>query len=670
MKRMLSLRACATLSLSVGLVSVAAAQPPLRMAAEVAREPAIESDELESALTSIALERLSLEQNIAAESLTIVDTSRGEFPLQGRTVFIFAVQNSADQSVHTMLLDDKGAPVDREALNQAEAEAREARFGRFSPELAERLQSADAEELIAVIIRAEDEPVELERIDPGLALAGEEVGFLLEAHATANIEAAALATAPLLNDLMATGAAATADELLPYVYAELTPDELRALAKRPDVALIYEDGAFEPTLNVSRVVTGMALAHNAYGATGGGIRVGSVEVFDPFSGGAEVALANPFLAGTINGTPIAERCAVGSHATAVAGIIRSTHASHRGYAPNCALWAGSACASSWAQVHSRMTQAINWGALVINCSFGTSDCSRVTAEDQWFDDLSYRYLRSIVVAAGNCGGWTQRVGTPASGYNVIAVGNFDDWDTDPFNINNYPATWGDDAMSATSSWMDPPSFANDREKPELAAPGEFIVSTSRTAPWTANAGSGTSFAAPAVTGTIAAMHGQNVNLAGWPEAVKAILMATAMHNLEGAVRLSEFDGAGGLDAYKAVQAARRTRGGWWGYSFTCATPSPTDITSIPLAAGKRTRVAICWQVDPSYANYANDVSSDLNLQIVAPSGAVVASSTSLCNSYEIVDFTPAAAGTYRVRVVKPFCAKSPRAVGMGWYQTP
>ena len=59
-------------------------------------------------------------------------------------------------------------------------------------------------------------------------------------------------------------------------------------------------------------------------------------------------------------------------------------------------------------------------------------------------------------------------------YNIITVGAFDDRNT----IRN-------------------------REKPEVTAPGSNIMSTTTASPWYGNIGSGTSYAAPMVTGVAA-----------------------------------------------------------------------------------------------------------------------------------------------------------------------
>ena len=68
-------------------------------------------------------------------------------------------------------------------------------------------------------------------------------------------------------------------------------------------------------------------------------------------------------------------------------------------------------------------------------------------------------------------------------------------------------------------------------------------------------------------------------------------MATAIHNIEGDARLSEYDGTGGLVANAADDVAGRTRGDWGTGSYTCSgSPSTLVLGPIYLEANLITRV--------------------------------------------------------------------------------
>jgi subtilisin family serine protease len=278
--------------------------------------------------------------------------------------------------------------------------------------------------------------------------------------------------------------------------------------------------------------------------------------------------------------------------------------------------------------------------------------------DRFYDNMVINRNITIVKSAGNraCGR-DGNVTSPGLAYNIITVGNFDDRNT---------VRWDDDVMNPCSSWRDPESWRKDREKPEVAAPGTNINTTTILPPWTGNAGSGTSFAAPMVTGVAALLIQRNSDLAVWPEAIKAIIMATAVNNIEGRRRLSEYDGAGGIVANRADDVVRGVSGTWGGRSYSCGTVDPLDVATMYLYGGMRTRAVIAWNTDPSYQHYANQPSADLDLQIVSPSGGVVASSHSWDNTYEIVDFTPSISGNYKLRVKRFRCDLSPRWLGWAW----
>jgi subtilisin family serine protease len=251
--------------------------------------------------------------------------------------------------------------------------------------------------------------------------------------------------------------------------------------------------------------------------------------------------------------------------------------------------------------------------------------------------------------------------SPATAYNVVTVGAFDD-------KNSF--LWAGDTMSTFTSSVDPISTHNDREKPEISAPGTGIRSTLTAFPWLGNYGStnGTSYSSPIVAGAAVQMMQRNTVLQSWPESVKAILMVTALHDVEPPARLSEKEGAGSLVAIYADQIVRRVGGNWGGVSYSCTAALDTSMTTMALTAGRRLRAVVAWDNDPAYTSYSTQPCADLDLQIVNSAGAVVASSSSWDNTYEIVDFTVPATGTYTLRVHKYRCSLSPRYLGWSWFQ--
>lgn len=311
----------------------------------------------------------------------------------------------------------------------------------------------------------------------------------------------------------------------------------------------------------------------------------------------------------------------------------------------------SANAGSWQE--SDMIAASDWaitnGANILSNSWWNETNLVMSGIDKYFDHVVFEHLKTVTVASGNNDTRTGNVYSPGLGYNVITVGGFDDKDT---------STWSDDMMwaigqSPGSSWKDPLSQHMDREKPEVSAVATHgtrtITSTQPFPPWIDKTpGAGTSYAAPAVAAEAALLMQANTILKNWPEVTKAVIMTSAVHNIEGNGKLSEYDGAGGIDILKAYETVINNR---WKNDLLVASSLPKDYP-FSASAGQKVRVAVVWDSHPDNNHPPNEdnLTADLDIQIYDPSGALVTSSASFDNSYEIVEFTAATAGTYKARL--------------------
>jgi hypothetical protein len=273
-----------------------------------------------------------------------------------------------------------------------------------------------------------------------------------------------------------------------------------------------------------------------------------------------------------------------------------------------------------------------------------------------FDYWARYYLTFVTISAGNN---FNQVASPAIAYNVLAVGSFN---------NNNTSEWSDDVMSNFSSWQNPISPNNDREKPEVVAVGENLVGWG----WQnleSNFLSGTSFAAPQVAGLGALLLNRNQQLTSWPEAMRAIVMASAIHDLDGDSRIvpgiDSRDGAGGIVADQAIYAAelRGTTGSacsrscWWGFGTASILSGGNQTVTFSAISGQRVRVAISWwaAADGPTNNYAGEaLNTNLDLKVKDPVGNYFTNSTSTSqdNNFELVDFTAPTSGIYTIEIYK------------------
>jgi hypothetical protein len=338
-------------------------------------------------------------------------------------------------------------------------------------------------------------------------------------------------------------------------------------------------------------------------------------------------------------------------------MVASQHGTYEGIAQDVNLY--SANATTYGD--SNLSAAMDWAATtigvdIINNSWGgNAGNTNLNVHDRHLDYIVRNIWATVTVAAGNengiCGSGTGRVTSPGRAYNVISVGNYADGNTE---------TWGDDVMASCSSYIDPSTGVG---KPEVAGSGSSIMSTTDTDPWTGNVGSGTSYAAPMVAAEAALLMERNNNLTNLPEAVKAIILATALNNIEGDSRFSDYDGAGGVDMRAAFNLVDQ---GLWAWNSVTSGDFPTSHSFFAFA-GETVRAAIAWDSNPT-SDYSSDpLDADIDLQIYDPDGDYVTGSTSLSDSYEIVEFMAAETGLYEMRIDEFSFNGTTEYIGAAWW---
>jgi hypothetical protein len=446
-----------------------------------------------------------------------------------------------------------------------------------------------------------------------------------------------------------------ASEIAPVIFLTgLSRAQLEDLARQPEIDKIYDASLpGGPLLDIARPTQNADLLETWGNYTGSGINVGIVE-------GERASNVNPYL--NIVQTRDTGR-SIKSHPTAVSGMVASFHSTIRGIANAANLY--SANGDDYTTI-AALEAAMDWATSrvsIMNNSFWAAECGLndvIQTIDRHMDYLVRYNYDLAVVAAGNfavvsCDGTNPApyVSSPSKGYNALTVGNYQDHNT---------LDWSDDDMRPSSSYN-----TSGRWKPEVAASGSDINSTITSSPWTGPTGSGTSYSSPMVSGLAANIQQAAPGLSNEPEAVTAIIMATAMHNIEGSSVISRQDGTGGIDASAALVSVER--GNYDDVYIESTTTFPLEYTQFAYK-GETVRFAIRWLSNPT-SDYTSDVLPvDLDLKAYRSDGTtLITSSSNGITNIEIVQFVAPASETYRFRIERyGSWTGGATWLGVGWWR--
>ena len=321
--------------------------------------------------------------------------------------------------------------------------------------------------------------------------------------------------------------------LLNLLAVRLPDDRVDLLRAHPLVASVEPDLAVDFALDISVPATG------APSFWGGGFTGGPFELVVPDTG---VDASHPALVARISDAQTFHDAArfqgdyadnfsttddLHGHGTHIAGIVASQDATYRGVAYGMlgvinAKFGYLTNVGGGRGIESDSMKAMDWAILtaggdVLSLSFGGGPNDN--GESGWG-----RYMDALVddlgipvsVAAGNGGPGGGTLGIPATSYNIMTVGAIDDQNT---------VSRADDAIAAFSSRG---PTGDNRQKPDIAAPGSSIVSAAHdweVAPdfvafW------GTSMAAPHV-GAGFLLYTHAAGAPSFPARSKAVFLNTA-----------------------------------------------------------------------------------------------------------------------------------------------
>jgi serine protease AprX len=343
-----------------------------------------------------------------------------------------------------------------------------------------------------------------------------------------------------------------------------------------------------------------------------------------------------------------------SHMTKSIGIIGNRYADGKcggdwqGYAPEATVLLANADdypdRYEWARDRNANVITMSW-------HFGSEeDDGSLHSRDVYFDYWVTRWpYPSVFTSAGN---EADDAFASGKGYNFMGVGNV---------VNEDDGDRCNDVISTTSSWKNPTTPHGDHEVPAIAAPG------SRHALLGSSFG-GTSCATPVAASIAALLMSRNRSLKIWPEAIRAILLATANYQRADGADYSRFadgrDGAGLVNSLYALwTAGRRESNGkphFRAHDYGLARAADfkrgyfsRTWTARVATTASRVRVALAWNARTLRLFGIPLVSwldADLDLHVFDPDGHLVASGSSWDNSWELVEFTPRRIGEYTVKI--------------------
>lgn len=432
---------------------------------------------------------------------------------------------------------------------------------------------------------------------------------------------------PLVEQLKADGQQVTYQSLYtPMITARVTPSVIEKITPRADVKRMYIEKISKPRLNASRIVV-QANTVNSRGFTGGPQQrpVAIVEVGKIASHPNLPANQRSFCNSTAS-------TIISGHKTGVAGIIQSTNATYKGIAPDIQIIDSVVDYElSDMQVMAATDCAVST-ASAINMSFG-HDTNGNFAHSlvEYVDDLVYSTGATIVVSASN--NCEQKPGSPDLAFNVINVSSFGDNNTTSFTDDIVPCT-----NDIAGSYLNPDTPNLDREEPDVVAPGVNIrtINLSGSFQDADPPSGGTSFAAPHVTAGVGLLNQRKPDLYYYAAEARAIIMASARHNLEGSSRLSDRDGVGGI---MLAAADTVVANGQSDFLFNDGNVSNFPISkSFTATNGQKVRVVITWLHKMPLGKSEDEPTTDLDLNVYCGS-TFIGSSESYDNNFEIVEFT-------------------------------
>jgi serine protease AprX len=599
------------------------------------------------------LEAVARAINTGVENLQVLHEGVGRLAHLGTEARFYKVYDTATRNTAGVAIDETGRAVDADDLLGQDDAARRERYGVLQPALSDLLDQLDPDRRVPVMLRyaIEEDPVPIDKREIDVA-ASDDAAMTQLGQQAASLEAQVAERARQLHrEVMSdVDTELSQEEPLtsgPFVRAVLSPEGIRRLANDERLVFIGLDGEREipdyPNIPDSLPTTRTEIVQST-GVRGAGVRIAVLE-----SGCPNVSVSCFNIGATQDLTQPAN-----DHMTKSIGIIGNRYSagscggSWQGYAPDATVLLANDTSYQdrydWARGENVNVVTMSW-------HFGTEETNgNLHSRDVYFDYWVTRWpYPSVFTSAGN---EADDAFASGKGYNFMGVGNvLNDGDGDRCN----------DVISSTSSWKNPTSTHGDHEVPAVAAPGsrhELLGSSF----------GGTSCATPVTASISALLMSKNPSLTIWPEAIRAILLATANYQRADAADYSRFadgkDGAGLVNALYGMWTAGRRDSGtgaqFRAHDYGLATAGDFSggyfgrtWTARTLTTSSRIRVALAWNSKTAASGgtpSSSVLDADLDLHVFDPNGNLVAWGNSWDNSWEFLEFTPSMPGNYMIKV--------------------
>ncbi|MBI4214430.1 S8 family serine peptidase [archaeon] len=300
------------------------------------------------------------------------------------------------------------------------------------------------------------------------------------------------------------------------------------------------------------------------------------------------------------------------HGTKVAGIFFGRGSENKGIAPGVTSpKIAKICDNTLCYDDGDMLLAMSWMAQnpkpdVVSVSLGKTwlNCRGTDITSIQLDHEVYQNGQVYVVGAGNegqdsnGGPLTRRIRYPGCAKNAITVGATLDY-------SPIDGIWSSSSRGPTG---------DGRAKPDVVAPGCAITTTKNDNSYGTDCG--TSLATPHVSGTVATMLQHYSWLRGYPERVKAFLMATSVSKGTASDVINQY-GAGKIDAFAANWALDYNGGYTWYVGWDTLTyDGDSTVFNINLPSDAQKLIIFLTWVEPfAEVNADYSVLNNLNLYL-------------------------------------------------------